>query len=182
MLIVVLAFAVVFLFRDVQMLVADSKALGLRFAGYAALMLAAMAIASEFGHTRPAILYAWTERRFALAAILIQAVELGFAFALKRWASERHQWVGCILPCPAFLVALFVWSYMIHNAVLALNPIAATELVTACWLTLVALSVFVLSRIENGRAGTEPTERKFVDDFALMTSCTALIFVPYGLF
>src|ERR1700734_1952076 len=110
-------------------------------------MLAAGALASESGQTRAAILYAWTERRFALAAILIQVVELGFALALKRWASERHQWIGCILPCPAFLVALFVWSYMIHNAVLALNRIAATELVTACWLTLVAVSAFALGRM-----------------------------------
>ena len=177
MLLVVLAFAVVFLFRDVQVLVTDDrKTLGWRFAGYAALILVAVAIASGFGEARPAILYTWTERRFALAAILIQLAELAVALALRR------QWIGRVLPCPAFLLMLFVLSYTTHTTIVGLTLIAATELVTACWLTLVAVCAISLDRIENKRSLERTMERKFVNDFALMTSCTAFIFVPYGLF
>jgi hypothetical protein len=182
MLIVALAFAVVFLLRDVQVIVAYGKAPRFRFAGYSVIMLAAVAIVSEFGQGRPVIFYAWTERRFALAAILIQLAELGFSLALTRWADGRHQWIGYILPCPAFLVALFVWSYMVRDAVAGLNLIAAAELMTACWLMLVAVAALGLSRIENRRTKEGSMDRKFVGDFALMTSCTALIFVPYGFF
>jgi predicted transporter len=183
MLIVILAFAVVFLFRDAQALMTeDRQALGFRLAGYAAIVLTAVAIASNFGQARPAILYSWAERRFALGAISIQLAEVGIFLALRKWADERHQWIGCVLPCPAFLVALFVSSYIVRNAVAALNLLAATELVTGAWLALVAVSAFTLSRIESGRVEEGSANKKFVDDFALMTSCTALIFVPYGLF
>jgi hypothetical protein len=175
MLIVVLAFAVVFICRDVQVLTTtDRKALGARFAFYAALILAATAIVAVIGDVRPEIVYAWAKRRFALAAVLIQLAELGLALALRRWEGGRHRWVGCILPCPAFLVVLFALSFVIQHAVVRLNAIAATGVVTACWLTLIASLAL--------RAKEGSTDRKFADDFALMTSCTALIFVPYGVF
>lgn len=175
MLIVVLVFAVVFICRDVQVLTAtDSRALGTRFACYAALILVATAIVAVIGYVRPEIVYAWTKRRFALAAVLIQLAELGLALALRKWEGGRHRWVGCILPCPAFLVVLFALSFVIQHAVIRLNAIAAAEIVTLCWLGLVASLAL--------RAKGGSTDRKFADDFALMTSCTALIFVPYGLF
>jgi hypothetical protein len=51
------------------------------------------------------------------------------------------------------------------------------EIVTAAWLILVGGSIVVLNWLDN------PWEdRNFAVDFALMTSCTALIFVPFGLF
>ncbi len=175
MLIVVLAFAVVFICRDVQVLTAtDSRTLGTRFAFYAALILVATAIVAAIGYVRPGIVYSWTQRRFALTAVLIQLAELALALALRKWEGGRHRWVGCILPCPAFLVALFAFSLMVQHAFTGLGAIAATGIVTACWLILIASLAL--------RAKEGSTDRKFADDFALMTSCTALIFVPYGLF
>ena len=184
MLIGVLAFAVVFICRDVQVLTtADRKALGARFAFYALLILTAAAVVAGVIYAQPEIVYGWTRRRFALVAVLIQLAELGLALALRKWTSERYHWVGCILPCPAFLAVLFVMSYAIQHAVIQLDAIAAAEIVTTCWLGLVGALTLFLSRA-NGRQYTneEPADRQFVDDFALMTSCTALIFVPYGIF
>lgn len=173
MLIVVLAFAVVFLYRDVQVLaLPDRKGVVARFAGYAALMLVAVAVMADV----PAAQYAWTQKRFALAAVLIQLAELGLALALRKWGAGRHSWVGGILPCPAFLVGLFALSFTIQHEFIGLDAVAATEIVTGCWLAVVAGFALLLSPKE------ESADRKFVDDFALLTSCTALIFVPYGLF
>lgn len=168
MLIVALVFAVVFICRDVQVLTTtDGKAPGARFALYAALILSATAVVADLD---------WTKRRFALAAVLIQLAEVGLALALRMWKGGRYRWVGCILPCPAFLAVLFALSFAIQDAVFQLSAIAAAEIVTVCWLGIVgALALLLFTKEESA-------DRQFVDDFALMTSCTALIFVPYGIF
>jgi len=146
-------------------------------------MLAAAAIMAWFGYDRPEIVYAWTRRRFALAAVLIQLAELGLAFALRKWEGGRHRWIGCILPCPAFLVVLFALSSEIQHAVLRWDAVTVAEIATACWLGFVGAIALLFSRIDEGRdTKEESANRQFVDDFALMTSCTALIFVPFGLF
>jgi hypothetical protein len=77
------------------------------------MVLAATALAAGLGFARPEIVYGWTKRRFALAAVLIQLAELGLALALRKWEGGRHRWVGCILPCPAFLVVLFTLSFAV---------------------------------------------------------------------
>jgi hypothetical protein len=89
----------------------------------------------------------------------------------------RYSWIGSVLPAPAFLVALFALSFAIQGRFIAIDATAAVEIVTAMWLALVGGTVMVLNWIDY------PWEdRKFANDFALMTSCTALIFVPFGLF
>lgn len=184
MLIVVLTFAVVFICRDVQVLMTrDRKALAARFALYAALILAAVAIVAWLGYARPAIVSAWNRRGFALAAVLIQLAELGLALTLRKWENGKHRWIGCVLPCPAFLVVIIALSSEIRYAVVRLDAVAAAEIVTLCWLGLVGTITLLFSETDDRRCSKEGSEdRQFVDDFALMTSCTALIFVPYGLF
>src|SRR5450432_1887810 len=98
MLIVAISFAVIFLFRDVQILaVQDRKLVAVRFGTYAILLLTGMAIFASLTGSRPA----WTDRRFALGAIAVQLSELMIGFALQRYAMGRHKWIGCILPSPA---------------------------------------------------------------------------------
>jgi hypothetical protein len=177
MFIVALAFAVVFLCRDVYVLMTpDRRALLGRFAGYSTLILVALTIMNGSGVFGQPVAYAWTRRRFAMAAILIQLGELAIALALRKWARGHHSWIGCILPSPAFLVCLWALSSFLRIASGGLDAFAAMALVTGSWLLLVAVLVLLLNAKE------EFTDRKFVDDFALMTSCTALIFVPYGFF
>jgi hypothetical protein len=108
---------------------------------------------------------------------MVQLAELTLGFALRRFAMGRYSWIGCVLPAPAFLVVLFALSFAIEDRFIAIDTSAAVEIVTAIWLALVGGIVLWLSWIDN------PWEdRKFANDFALMTSCTALIFVPFGLF
>jgi hypothetical protein len=72
---------------------------------------------------------------------------------------------------------LFALSFAIQDHFIGVDTTSAVEIVTATWLILVRGSVTVLTWFDN------PWEdRKFAVDFALMTSCTALIFVPFGLF
>jgi hypothetical protein len=177
MLVVVLVFTAVFLFRDVQVLAIREGAAPMRFAGYAMLLVAAVAMMAGTGNVSPGILHAWTRREFAFVAVLVQLVELAAGFALRRFALGRYSWIGCVLPAPAFLVILFASSFAIQNRFIAVDATSAVEVVTAFWLTLVGGIVMVLKWFDN------PWEdRKFARDFALMTSCTALIFVPFGLF
>lgn len=97
--------------------------------------------------------------------------------SLRRFALGQYSWIGCVLPAPAFLVVLFALSFAIQDRFIAMDATVAAEIVTALWLALVGGLVMILHRIDN------PWEdRKFANDFALMTSCTALIFVPFGLF
>jgi hypothetical protein len=177
MLIVALVFTIVFLFRDVQILAIRDRAVLTRFAGYAALVAAAVALVAVSGGVGPGILHAWTQRQFAFIAVLVQLVELAMGIALRRFALGRYSWIGCVLPAPAFLVALFGLSFAIQDRFIAIDVTAAAEIVTAIWLTLVGGFVMALNWLDN------PWEdRKFANDFALMTSCTALVFVPFGLF
>ncbi len=174
MVIVVITFAMVFLYRDVYVLsVGDRRTLMVRLAGYTALLLAGLMIMSRFGR------YAWTGKRFALAAVAVQLAELGIALALRKWEAGRHCWIGCILPFPAFLVILSALSFSIKPIFPALPDATATQIVTGSWLILVAALAALLSAKEEEE---ESIHRRFVNDFALLTSCTAFIFVPYGFF
>ena len=177
MLIVALVFTIVFLFRDVQILAIRDRAVLTRFAGYAALLAAAVALMAGTGGVGPGILHAWRQREFAFIAVLVQLVELALGVALRRLALGRYSWIGCVLPAPAFLVVLFASSFAIQDRFIAIDATAAVEIVTAIWLALVGGFVVALKWLDNSWE-----DRKFANDFALMTSCTALVFVPFGLF
>ncbi|HEY3824077.1 MAG TPA: hypothetical protein VGL82_05935 [Bryobacteraceae bacterium] len=171
MLVVALVFTIVFLFRDVQVLAIRNRAFFARFAGYALLLMAAVALTAGSG-----ILRTWTHRKFASVAILVQMAELAAGFTLRGLALGRYSWIGCVLPAPAFLVVLFALSRTIQDHLTAIDATAALEIVTALWLALVGGAAMLLNWIDN------PWEdRKFANDFALLTSCTALVFVPFGL-
>jgi hypothetical protein len=176
MLIVALVFTIVFLFRDVQILAIRHRSALTRFAGYAVLLAASVALMAGSGDARPGILHAWTERRFAFTAVLVQLVELAMGVALRRFALGRYSWIGGVLPAPAFLVVLFASAFAIQGRFITIDATAAVEIVTTVWLALVGAFVMVLNQIDHLWE-----DRKFADDFALMTSCTALIFVPFGL-
>jgi hypothetical protein len=177
MLIVACAFAVVFLCRDVQALMTpDRRALPVRLAGYAALFLAALFVMDAVGAFHESLQYVWTKKGFAVAAILIQLTELAIALALRKWARGRYCWIGCVLPSPAFFVCLLALSLLFRTASSGSGALAKMAILTGCWLALVAFLVLLLNEKE------EPVHRSFVDDFALLTSTTALIFVPYGFF
>jgi hypothetical protein len=177
MVIVALVFMIVFLFRDVQILALRDRAVLPRFAGYTMLLAGAVALMAASGDAGPGILHAWTQREFAFVAVLVQLLELAMGVALRRFALGRYSWIGCVLPAPAFLVVLFALSFAIQDRFIAVDATVAAEIVTAVWLALVGGLVTALKWLDN------PWEdRKFANDFALMTSCTALIFVPLGLF
>ncbi len=66
MLIVMLGFTIVFLFRDVQVLtIRDHRALLARFAGYTLLLVVAVALVAGSVDASPGIFHAWTQRKFA---------------------------------------------------------------------------------------------------------------------
>jgi hypothetical protein len=177
MLIVAPVFMIVFLLRDVQVLAIRDRARLARFAIYALLLVAAVALIEGSGDARPEILHVWTRRKLAAIAVLVQLAELAMCFALRRVVLGRYSWVGCVFPAPAFLVSLFAFSFAIRDCFVAVDAAATVKIVTVFWLALVGGIVMVLNRLDN------PWEdRKFANDFALMTSCTALIFVPFGLF
>jgi len=173
MLIVSLAFAVVFLFRDAQVLAAHGRIRPLiRFGIYLPLILLGMtALVRSTG-----ALSGWTDRRFALGAIAVQLIELMIAFVFRRPGLNRHSWIACILPSPAFLVVLYALSLEIRETLHAASVVAAVEIVTISWLLIVATLTSILCWMKN-----PGEDRQFVTDFAMMTSCTALIFVPFGL-
>lgn len=173
MLIVAVTFATIFLFRDVQVLaVQDHTALPGRLGVYAALV--------GFGMTALFIstgaLPGWTNRRFALGAIAVQLLELLIAYLFRRPRFDRQSWIGYILPSPGFLVALYALSLAIQDRFHAVNTVSDLEIVTVAWLLIVAGLTSALCRMKN-----LGEDRKFVRDFAMVTSCTALIFLPFGL-
>lgn len=173
MLIVSLAFAAVFLFRDAQVLALQNRArLSIRFGIYAPLVVLGMILLVLL----TGALSGWTDRRFALGAIAVQLVELMLAFAFRRSGLSGHSWIGCVLPSPAFLVALYALSLDIRGILHAASVVAAVEFVTISWLLIVAVLASVLCRMKN-----PGEDRQFVTDFAMMTSCTVLIFLPFGL-
>jgi hypothetical protein len=176
MLIVAPVFTIVFLLRDVQVLAIRDRASSARFACYALLLVVAVALMAGAGDARPVVLHAWTQRKFASVAVLVQLAELAMGFALRSFGLGRYSWVGCVLPAPAFLVVLFALSFRVQDWFIAVDATAAVEIATVVWLALVGGIVIVLNLLHNPRE-----DRKFAGDFALMTSCTALIFVPFGL-
>jgi len=177
MLIVASAFAVVFLYRDVQgLMTPDRRALAVRLLGYAALILAGLMIMDAVGSSQESLQYVWTRRRFAVAAILIQLAELATALTLRKWARGRHCWIGCVLPSPAFFVCLLALSLLLQDPSNGAGSLAAMAILTGLWLALVVFLVLLLNEKEAS------VDRRFVDDFALLTSATALMFVPYGFF
>jgi hypothetical protein len=173
MLIVAIAFAVVFLFRDIQVLtVQDRKLLAIRFGSYLVMLLIGLGV---FAGATGSLL-GWTERRFAPWAIAAQITELAISVVLQRYALGRHSWLGYILPSPALLAALCALGFQIQNMFLDVGSTSAMEIVAVTWLAIVGTSASVLCWMKN------PWEdRRFTSDFAMMTSCTVVIFVPLGL-
>jgi hypothetical protein len=170
-LIVAFAFAVIFLFRDVQVLAVPARR---TFTGrlgiYALLLLAGIAIFATLADGRPA----WTGRRFALGAIAVQLLQLAITLVLRYVSSGQFGWIGSILPSPAFLMALCALAFEIQSGLLDVNSFAAVEIVTLVWLVIVGGLAAALCWFDN------PWEdRKFASDFAMMTGCTAVIFVPF---
>lgn len=174
MFVVAVAFVAVFFFRDVQILVTeDRKLLQVRLGVYAALLAIGTAAFEGAVGSQPG----WMERRFALWAMVIQLAELAIALLLERYhLLGRHSWVGCILPCPAFLVALWILSFEYQYRHPGADGISIMKIVLVAWLLIVAGVTSALSLMKDPWG-----DRTFAADFALMTSCTALIFVPFGL-
>jgi hypothetical protein len=151
MLIVAPVFMIVFLFRDVQVLAIRDRSMLARFAVYALLLVAAVALIEGSGDARPEILHGWTQRRFAFIAVLVQLAELAVGFALRRVVLGQYSWVGCVFPAPAFLVSLFAFSFAIQDY-FVVDTAAAVEIVTVVWLALIGGIVVVLNRLD-GRTG-----------------------------
>jgi hypothetical protein len=174
MLIVILVFLAVFFCRDVQVLAMQSpRHFAPRFAIYCVLQLAAMAL----------LVQAWTLTRddsgrtlFAWVAIGVQLAELAAAIILSRLAAGRFSWLGWLLPPPALSAALFGVTLIVRTRLIAAEPASVALPVLGLWLCLVGGPAFLLNRIDK-----MSHDRKFVTDFALLTSCTALVFVPFGL-
>ena len=147
-----------------------------RLAVYFVLQVGAIALMADLCKTWPGISNAWTDRRFALAAVLVQLAEVGIAFALRRFATGRFCWVGFIVPSPVLLIALFGLSFALQDGLL-LSPGAAIQMATLSWLSLVFVAAIFLNRVDS-----ESEDANFTADFALLTGCTAMLFVPAGFF
>jgi hypothetical protein len=170
-LIVALAFAVIFLFRDVQVLAVPArKTFAVRLGIYAVLLLAGTAIFASLTAGRAA----WTGRRFALGAIVVQLSQLTIGLVLQHFSAGRFGWIGSILPSPAFLMALCALAFEIPNGLLDVDAFTAVAILTLAWFVIVGGLAATLCWLDN------PWEdRKFACDFAMMTTCTAVIFVPF---
>jgi hypothetical protein len=161
MVFVLAIFAFVYLMRDAQVLALEGRAgMPARFVVYSAMQLTGVALMVAVLGTTPDISRAWTDRWFAIACVLIQFAELVAAWLLP----QNRRWVGWILPSPVLLVALFA---------LPLNLRTTTLL----WLAFVGGASALLAR-----AGKEWEDPAFTADFAMLTGCTALLFVPAGFF
>ena len=172
MLIVAFAFAVIFLFRDLQILaMPPAKNLVFRFATYAAFLHSGMAIFIVLTHGHPV----WAGKHLALGAIAVQCLQVAVIVVLNRCFIGRYAWLACILPCPAFLMSLCALALELQNSLPGANSIDAIELVTVAWLILVGALATWLCRLDPW---DDPV---FANDFAMMSSCTAVIFVPYWL-
>lgn len=169
MVFVLAVYALVFLMRDVQVLALDDGLkMPARFVIYCGLQFAGAALMIACAGTSAAVSRAWTDRYFALTCVAIQIAEVLVAWSLRRLLSGRLRWIGWTLPSPVLLVALFALSSALH-----MSPQAAILL----WLAL----VYAASRL-LGRAGEAWEDADFTADFAMLTGCTALLFVPAGFF
>jgi hypothetical protein len=176
MAIILIVFGLVFLIRDAQVLaLRDGVSVTRRLVAYGALQFAAIVFVTSLG-VGTGSWRAWTDRRFALTCVVIQAAELGIAWSLSKAAEGRFNWIGWILPSPVFVVALLGLRFAFERRLL-LSPMAATETAFLLWLLLVYLTAMLLSRV-----GGEREDAAFAGDFALVTNCAALIFVPVGFF
>jgi hypothetical protein len=178
MLLVALPFLIVFLFRDVQILATRERGdLPVRLATYALFVAVAVMLLTGTGTSVSGFFYTWTERRFAIAAVLMQLLEVFIGLVLQRTALGRYSWVGYILPSPAFLIALITVASAIQDGFLHTHAASAMQLITAAWILIVSSVVAALAWADN------PWEdRKFANEFALITGCTAFLFVPFGFF
>ena len=172
MLIVAVTFALVFLFRDLQILSMTKHPAGVRFIGYALLITVGVITFGWFSNGQPA----WIERRFALGAIIVQLLELIAAWFLRVYNLGRYGWIGCILPAPAFLLALYFLGWELQALLPGSSVFSAVAIVTGVWLFLVLTLASILYTFDN------PWEdMRFATDFAMMAGCTALVFVPIWL-
>jgi hypothetical protein len=64
----------------------------------------------------------------------------------------------------------------VRNPLPVVSAITGVEIVTVAWFSIIAGLTWVVWRMKNLWES-----RKFADGFAMMTNCTALIFVPFGL-
>jgi hypothetical protein len=85
-------------------------------------------------------------------ALTIQLLELAIAISFDSW-------FGWVLPSPALIAALYGLG----------DPVV----MTGAWLCLIGTCAFFLNRVHASH-----DDRKFVSDFALVTSCTALALLP----
>jgi hypothetical protein len=174
MLIVACAFGVIFLLRDMQILaVPNPRTLALRFAGYAAILITGTVLFITLTGGHPA----WTSKRFAVWAIALQLSESALVVLLQRYAAGRYGWIPCVLPAPAFLMSTGVLAFEMQSRLPNLNQTAALEFVGSTWLMVVGSSAAVLCSLNN------PWEdRACAREYAMMTACTAVVFVPFWLF
>ncbi len=172
MLVVAVAFALVFLFRDLQVLAMAKVRTAVRFFGYILLITGGVATFGWLSGGQPA----WIERRFALGAIVVQLVELMIAWFLRNYSLGRYNWFGCILPAPAFLLMLYFLGWEIQAFFPGSPVFTAVAIVTVVWVFIVIALASVLYAF-----GDPWEDRRFATDFAMMTGCTAVVFLPIWL-
>jgi hypothetical protein len=74
-------------------------------------------------------------------------------------------------------MALSALAFQVQNGLLEVDAFRAVEVVTLVWFVIVGGLAAVLCWLDN------PWEdRKFASDFAMMTTCTSVIFVPFCFF
>lgn len=171
-------FGLVFLMRDAQTLALRGGVnVAARLAVYGAVQVGGIALMAWFELTiGTSPLRAWTDRLFALACLLVQVAEIGIAWALRKAEGGRMSWVGWMLPSPVLLAGLLGASFALR-AVVLWSFRGTVEAVVLLWLSLVYAASFLLSRV-----GGEGEDIAFTGDFALLTGCAALIFLPSAFF
>jgi hypothetical protein len=172
MLIVAVTFALVFLFRDLQILSMTKQPTGGRFIGYVLLITVGVVIFGWLSGGQPG----WIEHRFALGAIIVQLLELLAALFLRFYNLGRYGWFGCLLPAPAFLLVVYFLGWELQALLPGSGVFSAVAIVTGVWVFVVITLASILYAFDN------PWEdRRFATDFAMVAGCTAVVFVPIWL-